>query len=103
MRRAIAIALLMVQLSGAGFVKVVQSDKLTARCLEHRKDKYIVVEVIKGKCLDRKGNGRTSDGYYISYKRVKGHKRGVKYTTYCVYANNNYIDDVLFRFDVRRK
>ena len=82
-------------------VKTVKSEKLTARQLEHRKNRYILVEVIKGKCLDNAGNGKTSDGYYISYKRVKGHKRGAKYTTYCIYANNNYIDDVAFRVDIR--
>lgn len=103
MRKAIAIALILMQLSGVGFIKVVRSEKLTARCLEHRQNKYIVVEVVKGKCLNNKGDGKTSDGYYISYKRVKGHKRGAKYTTYCVYANNNYVDDVAFRIDVKRK
>lgn len=80
-------------------VKVVKSEKLTARTLEHRKGKYILVEVIKGNCLNAKGDGRTSDGYYISYSRVKGHKRGAKYTTYCVYADNNYIDDIAIRAD----
>ena len=103
MKKAIAIALIMMQLTGAGFIKVVRSEKLTARCLEHRKNKYIVVEIVDGKCLNKKGDGRASDGYYISYRRVKGHKRGVKYRTYCVYANNNYIDDVAFRIDVKRK
>ena len=80
-------------------VKVVKSEKLTAGTLEHRKGKYILVEVVKGKCLNAKGDGKTSDGYYISYSRVKGHKRGAKYTTYCVYADNNYIDDVAIRAD----
>lgn len=84
-------------------VKVVKSEKLTAHRLEHRKDRYILVEVVKGKCLNSKGDGKTSDGYYISYSKVKGHKHGIKYTTYCVYANNNYVDDVAFRFDVKRK
>lgn len=83
-------------------VKTVKSEKLTARQLEHRKNRYILVEVIKGKCLDNAGNGKTSDGYYISYSKVKGHKRGAKYTTYCVYANNNYIDDIRIRADFRR-
>lgn len=84
-------------------VKIVKSEKLTANTLEHRKNNYVVVEVIKGKCLNGKGDGKTANGDYISYSRVKGHKRGIKYTTYCVYANNNSIDDVAFRFDVKRK
>ena len=103
MKKIIVIALLIAQLSGVGFIKVVRSERLTARCLEHRQNKYIVVEVIRGKCIDNKGNGKTSDGYYISYKRVKGHRRGAKYTTYCIYANNNEVDDVALRFDVKRK
>ena len=80
-------------------VKVVKSEKLTAGTLEHREGKYILVEVVKGKCLNAKGDGKTSNGYYISYKYVKGHKRGAKYTTYCVYADNNYIDDITIRAD----
>ena len=80
-------------------VKVVKSEKLTARTLEHRKGKYILIEVVKGKCLNAKGDGKTIDGYYISCSRVKGHKRGAKYTTYCVYADNNYIDDITIRAD----
>ena len=75
---------------------------LTAKTLETRKNRCIVVEVIDGKCINGKGDGKTSDGHYISYKRVKGHKRGAKYTTYCVYGNNNYIDDVVIRADFRR-
>ena len=83
-------------------VKVVKSGKLTAKKLKSRKGKYIVVEVINGKCLDSKGSGKTSDGYYISYKRVKGHGRGKNYTTYCIYGNNNSIDDVVIRVDFRK-
>ena len=79
-------------------VKVVNSGKLTAKTLEHRKNKYIVVEVIRGKCVDVKGNGRTSDGYYISYKSIE-YERGARYMTYCVYANNNYVDDIVIRAD----
>ena len=83
-------------------VKVVKSEKLTAHTLEHRKSRYVLVEVSTGKCTNDNGDGRTSDGYYISYKRVKGHKRGIRYTTYCIYANNNYIDDIAIRVDIRR-
>lgn len=83
-------------------VKVVKSEKLTARTLEHRRDKYIIVEVVNGKCINSKGDGKTSDGYYISYKRVKGHKAGNRYKTYCVYGNNNGVDDVVIRADYRK-
>lgn len=83
-------------------VKVVKSEKLTARTLTSRKGKCILVEVVEGKCINSKGDGKTSDGYYISYSRVKGHKRGAKYTTFCVYGDNNYEDDVVIRADIRR-
>ena len=82
-------------------VKVVDSGKLTERRIIKRQNKYILVERIKGSCLNDKGDGRTADGYYISYSRVKGHKAGRKYTTYAVYDNTKYSDDVIERFDYR--
>ena len=83
-------------------VKVVKSDRLTAGTLTSRRNNCIVVEVIKGKCLNKRGDGKTTRGDYISYGRVKGHKKGAKYTTYAVYGNNNSIDDVVVRIDSRR-
>lgn len=83
-------------------VYVVDSEEVYPQFLWERKNNYILVEVIKGECLNDEGDGRTSDGYYISYKRVKGHEEGNMYTTYCVYANNNYEDDVRIRVDYRR-
>ena len=83
-------------------VRVIKSSKLTKKALETRKNKCIVVEVIDGKCINGKGDGKTSNGYYINYGHVKGHKRGAKYTTYCVYGNSNYIDDVVIRADYRK-
>lgn len=82
-------------------VKVIKSEKLTIRQLENRRGKYILVEVINGKCLDSRGNGKTSDGYYISYGNVNNHRKNAKYRTYCIYGNNNYIDDVIARADFR--
>ena len=83
-------------------VKFIKSGKLTTKQLTHRRNKYIIVEVINGKCIDSKGNGKTSAGYYISYKGVKGHKKGAKYTTYLIYANNNSIDDIAIRIDIKK-
>ena len=83
-------------------VKVVESSKLTEHRLTGRYNKYILVERIKGKCINNSGDGRTSDGYYISYKRVKGHKAGRKYTTYAIYDNSRYVDDIIGRCDYRR-
>lgn len=83
-------------------VKIVESRKLKASTLTKRAGKYIIVERIAGTCTNSKGDGKTSDGAYISYRRVKGARKGAKYTTYCVYGNNNYIDDVAIRADIRK-
>lgn len=82
-------------------VYVVSSEEIYPQFLWERKNNFIVVEVIKGKCINDEGDGETTDGYYISYKRVRGHEAGAVYTTYCIYANNNYEDDVLYRIDYR--
>lgn len=83
-------------------VKVVKSEKLTAQQIASRKDRCILVEKVNGTCLNRRGDGVTSDGYYISYKGVKGHKKGVRYTTYLVYDNSNSEDGIKARSDRRR-
>ena len=83
-------------------VKIVKSSKLTTKQLTRRRDKYILVETINGECIDNKGNGRTSAGHYISYKRIKGHRKGVKYTTFAVYGNNNSVDDITIRIDIKK-
>lgn len=84
-------------------VKVVKSENLTYKKIVNRNNKYILVEKINGKCINKKGDGKTTDGYYISYKSVKNHKKGGKYTTYCIYDNNRYEDDIIARIDYRRK
>lgn len=83
-------------------VKVVKSEKLTLNKITRRAGKYILIETINGKCINKRGDGRTSDGHYISYKRVKGHRKGAKYTTYLIYADNAIEDDITTRTDVRR-
>lgn len=80
-------------------VYVVDSEDVYPQFLWERKNNFICVEVIRGECINDAGDGVTSDGYYISYKRVAGHKAGARYTTYCVYANNNYEDDIRIRVD----
>ena len=84
-------------------VKVVKAEKLTVGKVTRRAGKYILVEKINGKCINKRGDGRTSDGYYISYKRVKGHRKGAKYTTYLIYADNNIEDDITTRIDKRTR
>ena len=70
--------------------------------IEHRKGKkYYVVERIAGTVTNSKKDGRDANGYYISYKRVKGVKAGSKVISYFVYSrSNNYCDDIIARYDV---
>jgi len=84
-------------------VKVIKEENVNYNLLVSRENNFILVEKIKGKCINKKGDGRDSLGYYISYKGVKGHKKGGKYTTYCVYDNNQYEDDIIGRMDYKRK
>ena len=80
-------------------VKVVAEKKCTAGKVNHRRGRYILVEKIKGKCTSNNGDGKTSAGYYIKYK---GAHKGDKFTTYAVYADSKYIDDITIRVDEKR-
>lgn len=84
-------------------VRIIKSEKLNYEKLYGRYNKFILVEKVRGKCINRNGDGKTSDGYYISYKGVRGHRKGRKYTTYCIYANNQAEDDIIARVDYRRR
>lgn len=82
-------------------VKFVSTRKLTAEMLEHRKGKAIIyVEIDNGTVLNRKKDGIDEMGYYVSYRRVRGIRRGSKVLSYFVYdPNNNYIDGIEGRCD----
>lgn len=80
-------------------VKVVAEENVTSYMVHHKKNKFILVVKLKGVCRNRRGDGRTTCGSYICYQRIKHRKPGRVYTTYLVYANNNYCDDIIYRFD----
>ena len=80
-------------------VKVVAEKKCTAGKVNKRRGHYILVEKISGKCIDNKGNGKTSAGYFIRYGNAC---KGDKFTTYAVYADSKYIDDITIRVDRKR-
>lgn len=80
-------------------VKVIAEKKCTAGKINKRRGHYILVEKIKGKCIDSRGNGKTSAGYYIRYANAR---KGDKFTTYAVYADSKYIDDITIRIDRKR-
>jgi len=83
-------------------IRAFREDELADIDITGRYNKYIVVEFIEGKCINNDGDGITDTGYYISYKRLKNHKRGTRYQTFCIYDNSEYIDDIIGRIDHRR-
>lgn len=85
-----------------GKVKIVNGNQLTEKKLIRRKDKVLYIERIVGQVVNKRLDGRTSDGYYISYKSLKGkaHK-GNLIITYCVYnPYTHWVDDIDERYDI---
>jgi len=85
-----------------GKVKIVNGNQLTERKLINRKNKVLYIERIVGRVINNRLDGKTSDGYYISYKSLKGkvHK-GSLIITYCVYnPYTHWVDDIDERYDI---
>lgn len=82
-------------------VRFYNSTNLSTRKLKTRKGKgVVIVEKIRGTVTDNRSNGNTN-GCYISYKSVKGVRKGSQVVTYLVYnPRTNYIDDIIRRYDV---
>ena len=80
-------------------VKLKNFENITNKTVSKRKNKYLLVGMISGQCVNAEGRGETDDGYYISYRGVKGCKPYKCYHTYCVFANNNGEDDIICRVD----
>ena len=92
----------------APITKVIDCNDLTEKMLTHRSSKkrhIMYIERIIGKVTDNKKNGKVLNppkdgGYYISYKNVKGARKGDTIITYCVYnPYSNWDDDVIERWD----
>lgn len=90
---------------GEGYV-IIDSSMLTADILEHRTEHdVLIVERVVGYVTDRDSNGKVlnSNGEfnYISYKYVREPITvGTVVLTYLIYnPNNNYVDDIVNRFD----
>ena len=84
-------------------VRVVDSDQLTLRDLEERKDSYVLVERMESIVEDAEGNGRilnaaAGSGNYIKFDAGE-FSIGDLVETYCVYDNSQYVDTVEMRFD----
>ena len=90
----------------APMVKVIDCNDLTEEMLTTRADHNVMyIERIYGIVTDNEKNGKVLNppedgGYYISYKSVKGARKGDTIITYCVYNPfSNYDDDVIERWD----
>lgn len=85
-------------------MEIYDTQDLTADILESRNGKLIIERVIGVVEDAESGAGRCFNGKecynYISYKRVKGIKNGDIICTYMIYnPDNNYVDDIIMRFD----
>ena len=82
--------------------KVMNANKVNAKILRHRKNKYVLIEKVEWTPTDKLGNARTTSGYYINYDYDADveYVVGKTYTSYFIYGNNNYIDDIVKRIDI---
>lgn len=94
----------MIKREKIGKIREYWNEDITCEILQNRGDD-IIVEKIIGTVIDKKKNGRvmnTADPKYnyISYKGVKGARKGDVILTICIYTpGNSYEDDVCERFD----
>lgn len=71
-----------------------RADKPNAPYVIERAFGVVTNDALDGKILDTGENGN-----YISYRSVKGAKRGDFIVTYMLYENNNYTDTIDTRED----
>ena len=86
-----------------GVVREYYTEELSYDLLANRGDDIIIEKTI-GKVINSKKDGRiygTEGKYnYISYRKVKGAKKGDTILTICIYApNSKGEDDIVERFD----
>lgn len=93
----------MVKKQHIGQIKEVWCSDTSYKAIENRGES-IMVEKIIGTVLNNKKDGMimnvNSKYNYISYRSVPGAKKGDTILTVCIYQpGNNYLDDVVARFD----
>ena len=85
-----------------GVVRTYNAEDLTGEILRNRNGDIIIEKMI-GTVVDKKGNGKLygmGKYNYISYKGVKGIRKGDVVLTVVIYnPANNYEDDIVERFD----
>lgn len=85
-------------------VKVYDPDKLTFKILNKRKSNILIIERCVGVVTNSKRDGKIfntkSKNNYISYRRVKGAKKGDKIVSFFIYnPYTQYDDDIVCRLD----
>ena len=86
----------------SGRVKIVPERFMSRKMLTHRKNKTLYIERVTGFVTNKRLDGISTCGGYISYKAQAGKvKPGDVVVSYCVYnPHNNYIDAIDERYDV---
>lgn len=73
-------------------------------CMSRKGKKYYLVSKISGVVVNNRKDGKDATGYYISYRYVRGVRKGSRVVTYLVYSRvNNEPDDIIARYDVVTK
>ena len=83
-------------------VKFIKYKDLTYNKLTKRRlTKIIYVSIDDGFVMNKNFDGLTTDGFYISYRRIDDTlRKGNHIRTYCVYnPRTAYFDDICFRTD----
>lgn len=83
-------------------VKIISTGKKCDKAIAHCKGKkYFIVERCTGIVINSRHDGKIRNGSYISYRCVKGVKKGNTVVSYFVYSrSNNACDDIIKRYDV---
>lgn len=90
-------------------VRLVQCKDMSWEKLTHRKDKYIYIEVVKGKVTNNRGDGKVinnggKDNFYINYRGHIDCKKGDRILTLFIYnPHTNAEDDIICRLDFKMK
>lgn len=67
--------------------------------VEHRNGKFII-EILKGTVIDSEGNGIDCCGYYTHYDNTRFSKGDNIKTVFVYNPCNNYLDDIVSRYDI---
>lgn len=88
----------------SNLIEIIDAKNLSAEKLENRNGKLIIERII-GVVENPDGDGKilnpnNPEQNYICYAGIDGIQEGDVIATYCIYnPDNNYIDDIIERFD----